>query len=203
MKKKFFQKKEFYKEYLKSYNSVFSDRQLQKISSIQDAVEKKILNNKSIFVCGNGGSSAIANHFLCDFNKGVKQSTKKKLLPKIISLSSNTEILTAIANDKNYDYVFKDQIENYAKNSDCLITLSCSGNSKNIIEITKYAKKRKLFIISLTGFYEGTFLKKNSNIHFNVGVKNYGICEDIFQTIMHMISQNIRLKYSSIAEKII
>ena len=71
---------------------------------------------------------------------------------------------------------------------------SCSGTSKNILETIKIAKKNKVKIIFITGF-----LKKKLNIadiHLDLSCKNYGITEDIFSSIMHMISQFIRLKYS-------
>jgi len=197
MKNKNFQKMEFYKKYISSYSSVFSEKQLQKISQIQDIIESKIKKKKFIFACGNGGSASIANHFLCDFNKRIKESSNKKILPKIISLSNSIEMITAIANDNSYEKVFKEQIENYATSNDCLITLSCSGNSKNIINVMKYAKKKRMFIISLTGFNKSSQVKNISNINFNVGIKNYGVCEDVFQSIMHIISQSIRKSCSS------
>lgn len=187
----------FYRDYIDTYGSVFSEDKLQKILSIQNVIENKIKKKKFIFVCGNGGSASIANHFLCDFNKGIKYSSNKKILPKIISLSTNIELITATANDYSYEKIFKEQIENYATPNDCLITLSCSGNSKNIINVIKYAKKKRMFIISLTGFNKSPQVKNISNINFNVGVKNYGICEDVFQSIMHIISQGIRKNYSS------
>ena len=197
MKKKNFKEIKFYKDYLKNYNSFFSHENCNKLYLIQKNIENKLKKKNFIFVCGNGGSASIANHFLCDFNKGIKETSKNKILPKIISLSSNIEILSAIANDSDYKNVFKHQIENYARIGDCLITLSCSGNSKNIIEVTKLAKKKKLFIISLTGFCKNNLITKLSNLHLNVNIKNYGICEDVFQTIMHIISQSIRKKYSN------
>ena len=185
----------FYKNYLKNYNSFFTQKNCEKLYLIQKNIENKLKNKNFIFVCGNGGSASIANHFLCDFNKGIKETSKNKIIPKIISLSSNIEILSAIANDSDYKNVFKHQIENYASMGDCLLTLSCSGNSKNILEVIKFAKKKKLFIISLTGFCRNNVITKLSNIHLNVNIRNYGICEDIFQTIMHIISQSIRKKY--------
>ena len=60
----------------------------------------------------------------------------------------------------------------------------------------KYAKEKQLVVISLTGFNESHMIKKLSNINLNIGIKNYGICEDIFQSIMHMISQSIRVNFS-------
>ena len=185
----------FYLNYLKKLDNAFSKKQFVKIDKIQKILETKIKNQKNIFICGNGGSASIANHFVCDFNKGVKLSSKKSLKPKIISLTNNNEIITAIANDIKYDKIFTEQIENHISIGDCLIVMSCSGNSKNIVDVVKFAKKKQLYVISLTGFKKNNFVKKYSNLNLNVGIKNYGICEDVFQIVMHMMSQCIRSKF--------
>ncbi len=185
----------FYINYLKKLDNAFSKKQFVKIDKIQKILETKIKNQKNIFICGNGGSASIANHFVCDFNKGVKLSSKKCLKPKIISLTNNNEIITAIANDIKYDKIFTEQIENHISIGDCLIVMSCSGNSKNIVDVVKFAKKKQLYVISLTGFKKNNFVKKYSNLNLNVGIKNYGICEDVFQIVMHMMSQCIRSKF--------
>ena len=70
------------------------------------------------------------------------------------------------------------------------MTFSCSGNSKNIIDVIKYAKKKGIFTISFTGF-ASKFTSRLTDINLNLNCKNYGICEDIFQSLMHMISQKI------------
>ena len=194
MNNKNYKNLKFYLEYINKFYSVFSEEKLKQISLIQQKIENKIKNKNFIFVCGNGGSASIANHFLCDFNKGIKEASSKKIYPKVISLSSNVELITALANDISYEKIFEDQIENYATSKDCLITLSCSGTSKNIINVMKFAKKKGMYVISLTGFNSSNKVKKLSNINFNVGIKNYGICEDVFQSIMHIISQRIKKK---------
>ena len=190
------QKIQFYKNYLNNYSSAFTLKQLQKISQIQKIIENKIKQKKFIFVCGNGGSASIANHFLCDFNKGVKESSRKKILPKVLSLSNSIEMITAIANDNSYEKIFEEQIVNYSSPGDCLIVLSCSGKSRNILKLLEFAKNKKLFTISLTAFSDNLKIKKLSNINFNAGIKNYGVGEDVFQSIMHMISQSIRKNYT-------
>ena len=195
MKKQNNQIIQFYKSYISQYTSAFSTKQLQKISNIQKIIEKKIKEKKFIFVCGNGGSASIANHFLCDFNKGVKETSKYKILPKVISLSNSVEAITAIANDKNFDKIFEDQITNFSSPGDCLIVMSCSGKSKNILKLLKHAKNKNLYTISLTSFSNNLAIKKLSNINFNADVKNYGIGEDIFQSVMHIISQSLRKNY--------
>ena len=180
-----------YKENLiKAINSLDEE----KIIKIQNKLLQSIKNNKNIFTCGNGGAASVSNHLLCDFNKGIKISSNYKLKPKIISLSSNIEIITAISNDLNYDRVFEFQLDNYAKKNDILLTFSCSGTSKNIINVINYAKSKKLYVISFTGFAPSK-IERLTHLNLNVRIKNYGICEDIFQILMHIISQNIRKKF--------
>ena len=184
----------FFKEYIAKLNKTQNLIDITKIISIYKTLEESILNNGQIFVAGNGGSASVANHFLCDFNKGIKNSSNNKLIPKVISLSNSIELITAISNDLSYKKIFSFQLENFAKSNDCIILFSCSGTSKNILVAVKMAKKNKVKIIFITGF-----LKKKLNIadiHLDLSCKNYGITEDIFSSIMHMISQFIRLKYS-------
>ena len=183
MKKKF---ETFLNEYLFDLiNSI-------KISDIKamEKVSKKILETVkakgTIFVCGNGGSAAISNHYVCDYLKFLRQHTKLK--PKVISLSSNLETITAISNDFNYDQIFKYQAESLFEKNDLLIIISSSGNSKNIKEVLKYAKKKKVKTIGFSGF-DGGYLKKNCNISIHVDAMNYGISEDAHHILMHVMLQ--------------
>ena len=116
------------------------------------------------------------------------------MLPKIISLSSNLELITAISNDIKYDEIFSFQLARLANKDDCLITISASGNSKNIINVIKWAKANNLKTISLNGF-DGGKAKKLSDFSVNVPSNNYGIIEDLHQSIMHILSQSIRMKF--------
>ena len=167
---------------------------LLKLQKIENIIFKKIRENKKIFVCGNGGSASVANHFLCDFNKGIKLSSKNTLKPKIVSLSDNMETILAVANDISFDKIFSFQLDNYYSKGDIVILLSCSGSSPNIIDTLEFCKKRKIFTISLTGFSKKNIQKK-ANINLNLEINNYGVSEDFFQIIMHMLSQSIRLKF--------
>ena len=184
----------FFKNYYETLRLVINNIDLNKLSSIAKIIEKKIINNNNIFVAGNGGSAAIANHMLCDFNKGIKISSKMKFKPKIISLSNSVELITAISNDISYNLIFSSQLENYYKKGDCLICFSSSGQSKNIINVMKLAKKKKITTILFQGF--GKLNKKiNPDHYINLKHENYGITEDIFQSIMHVISQYIGFKF--------
>ena len=180
-------------KYINSHISALQSLDIKKLEKIKKILETKIKLGKNIFTCGNGGSASVSNHFLCDFNKGSKILTNNKFRPKVISLSNNIEIITAISNDIKYEEIFAYQLENYSNKNDLLISFSCSGNSKNIVNAIKFAKKRGVFTISFTGFASKK-IRNLTNLNLDLGVTNYGICEDIFQSIMHLLSQNIGKK---------
>lgn len=190
------------KSYLQKVSQTALSINVSKLEEIEKIIYHKIIKKNKIFICGNGGSASIANHFLCDFNKGIKMSSNHRLKPKIISLSDNLEIILAIANDISFKKIFTYQLENYYSKGDVVITLSCSGSSENILDVLDFCKKKNIFTISFTGFASKKIQKK-SNINIDINVKNYGISEDFFQIIMHMISQNIRIKYLSNKKKFI
>jgi len=187
-------KKTFIKNYFETIKNVTDNIDENQLQLIINILIQKIKNRNNIFVAGNGGSSSVANHLFCDFNKGIKISSKSKMIPKVISLSNSIEIITAISNDINYDKIFSFQLENYYKKGDCLICFSSSGQSKNIINVINFASKNKIKTILFQGF--GKLNKKiNPDYYINLKYKNYGITEDIFQSMMHIISQNIRSNY--------
>lgn len=140
-----------------------------------------------IFVAGNGGSAAIADHLLCDFKKGT-QSELHDCLP-VHSLVGDMALVTAIANDLSYSDIFSYQLklENLGS-GDLLILISSSGNSPNIIKAAGYAKIENVKIIGFTGF-DGGLLRKMADISFHVPVQNYGIIEDCHQAVMHYLAQ--------------
>tara|TARA_Y100000991_G_scaffold209685_1_gene190121 strand:- start:72 stop:695 length:624 start_codon:yes stop_codon:yes gene_type:complete len=186
--------KSYAEDYLNSLANVSKKIDFNMINKLSDLLLDYYLSESNIFVCGNGGSAAISNHFLCDHLKST--STNTNLLPKIFSLSSSMELITAIANDIQYDEIFAFQLSRLGKKGDCLITISSSGNSKNIINAIKWAKKNKLKTISLNGFNGGK-AKKLSDLSINVPSNNYGIIEDLHQSIMHILSQSLRMQNSN------
>jgi len=187
-------KKRFFEQYISKINNTYNNINLEILDKISEKILSKIKNKRQIFVCGNGGSASIANHLMCDFNKGIKQTSKKKIIPKIFSLSNSIELITAIGNDYDYSNIFTQQIENYINRDDLIIIFSCSGKSKNITKIIKFAKKKNYEIIKFIGFSKISKISKKE-ILLSLNTNNYGISEDIFQSIMHMISQNIRSKF--------
>ena len=94
------------------------------VEILSDALDR----DATIFCCGNGGSAAIANHMVCDHQKGVSTDTIRT--PKVVSLSSNVELVTAIANDIGFEDVFSHALRLHARRGDVLVTISSSGNSR-------------------------------------------------------------------------
>ena len=141
--------KNFLANYLKILNNSILKSNIKNIERAAMEIKKASENKKTIFVCGNGGSAAISNHYVCDYLKFLRQHSK--LRPKVISLSSTIETITAISNDFSYDQVFKYQAESLFEKNDLLIIISSSGNSKNVKEVLKFAKKKKWKQLVLAG----------------------------------------------------
>jgi D-sedoheptulose 7-phosphate isomerase/D-glycero-D-manno-heptose 1,7-bisphosphate phosphatase len=147
------------------------------------------LRRAGVFSCGNGGSASVANHLQCDHTKGVRSGTD--LVPRVVSLSANVEILTAIANDLDYENVFAYQLQSQAAPGDVLIVISSSGKSANIVRALRWAVDNGLRTIALTGF-DGGEARAMAEVALHVDSTNYGIVEDMHQAVMHALAQYVR-----------
>lgn len=153
--------------------------------------------DRQIFVCGNGGSAAIANHAATDWLKGIRTDTGK--YPRVISLSSNAALLTAIANDIGEASMFSYQLESLMRPGDVLVTISSSGNSPNIVAAIKTVQEmfsRKAHTIALSGFDSRNHSTQLADISLHVNASNYGIVEDSHQALMHILSQSLRKDFA-------
>jgi phosphoheptose isomerase len=142
-----------------------------------------------VFSCGNGGSAAVANHMQCDHVKNVRATTD--LVPRVVSLSANVELLTAISNDMGYENVFVHQLQSQSRPGDVLIAISSSGRSPNIVRALAWARENGLRTVALTGF-DGGAARTDAEVAIHVDCTNYGIIEDWHQAIMHALAQYIR-----------
>lgn len=152
-------------------------------------IGEAIRGRRVIYACGNGGSAAISGHLMCDFLKGIQTNTA--LRPRVVSLASHLELITAIANDINYAEVFAFQLKTMAEPGDVLITISSSGNSENIVRAIDWSRQNGVGTIAMTGFAGGRS-SKLAEINLHVEAENYGIVEDIHQSMMHAFAQYLR-----------
>ena len=182
----------FFNDYKNEVFESLSKTSITNLKSAVETLEKKILSKSNIFVCGNGGSAAIANHYICDFLKGLRTGTNLK--PKFLSLASNIETILAIGNDISFSEIFKYQLESLSKKNDLVVFISSSGNSPNIKKALDYCRKNKILTIGFCGF-NGGYLKKNSTIPVHIDNNNYGVVEDSHHILMHVTLQFLRQKF--------
>ena len=138
----------------------------------------------TVFVFGNGGSSATASHFQNDFNKGVSEHTEKKF--NFLCLNDNVATVMAVANDIGFDEVFRFQLIGHMRPGDVVLAISGSGNSRNVINAVEYAKEQGAKVIGLTGFGGGK-LKELSDVSMHVPVNSMQITEDIHMVFDHLM----------------
>ncbi len=119
-----------------------------KIVEAVESIRQLFSRNGKIFFFGNGGSAADSQHIAAEFIGRFKK--ERRALPAI-ALTTDTSILTALGNDYGFDVIFARQIEGLAQQGDLAFGISTSGNSRNVIEGIKQAKKMGLKTISLTG----------------------------------------------------
>lgn len=182
---------------MKSFGEYFMSVGLAVAQVNSDTLEqafKAIDGCARLYIMGNGGSAASADHWVCDYMKGINEDANKLdiLTVKAISLASNGPLVTAIANDMGYEYVFSKQLQYYrCQYGDVVLALSASGNSKNILYGIDKANELGATTIALTGFTGGqASLMSKINVH--VPSSNYGVVEDVHMMILHAISQRIR-----------
>jgi D-sedoheptulose 7-phosphate isomerase len=175
---------------MKKYNETLREYYSNPLN-IEKAVELiigKIISEKSILVIGNGGSASTAEHFEIDMMYIKQDALEKKV--KVTALTSNSAVITAIANDKGYEHIFSTQLERKAKKGDLCIIISASGSSKNLVEASKYCKTNGIQTLAILGFDGGELLKTSDlNLHFKTPHGQYGVVEDVHLSLCHQISQ--------------
>ena len=153
----------------------------------------KILKKKGkILICGNGGSAADAQHLAAEFIVRLKSSFNRKALP-IIPLALDTSTITACSNDYGFENVFSRTFEALSSKGDLLIVLSTSGNSKNIINVLKKSKQKKIKTICFLG-NKGGKSKKYSKINIIVPSSNTAVIQESHIFLGHYIFEQVEKK---------
>jgi len=148
-------------------------------------------NNNKIMFCGNGGSAADSQHIAAEF---IGRFQKERRALPAIALTTDTSILTALGNDYSYDIVFARQIEGLGAQGDIVFGISTSGNSKNVIEGIKKAKKMGLKTVSLTG-NDGGELARLTDISLIVPCKVTARIQESHICIEHTICELVENQF--------
>ena len=189
MKKKF-----DYREYFKNLGELInSDKNLIKKLEI---LEKKIIackkKNKKVMIFGNGGSAADSQHIAAELVGRFK--IQRKGLPAI-ALTTDSSVVTSIANDFGFNKVFERQVEALANNNDVAIGISTSGNSKNVIKGLEMANKLDCSTIGFSG-NDGGVMNSICNININIPSSVTARIQEmhiiIGHTLCHLIEQDLK-----------
>lgn len=179
-------------DYIKASHVAMKSLDRKQLARAAECLTEALHNRRTIYACGNGGSAAIAGHLLCDFLKGIQTNTN--LLPRVISLPSNMELVLAIANDISFEDIFVYPLRTMAEKGDVLIAISSSGNSENVARAVQWAKDNGVHTIAMTGFNGGK-CRALADISLHVEAKNYGVAEDCHHALMHILSQYLRQRH--------
>jgi D-sedoheptulose 7-phosphate isomerase len=158
--------------------------QAETISKIAEEIIRTLKKGNKIILVGNGGSAADAQHITAELS-GKFMSKSRKSLPAI-ALTTNTSILTAIANDFGYDSVFSRQLEGLCNKGDLVIAISTSGNSPSILQAVKKARALGARTIGFTGLTSNR-LKKMVHIAFCAPSKSTPRIQECHITAGHII----------------
>jgi len=120
--------------------------------TLASEIVRALRSGKKMMVCGNGGSAADSQHFAAELAGRFEK--ERPGLPAI-ALTTDTSILTAVANDYSYDEVFSRQIQALVQPGDVVVGISTSGNSKSVLKAVEEARKRKAYTAALTGMTGG------------------------------------------------
>ncbi len=152
---------------------------------------------KSIWIMGNGGSASTAEHFETDLSFIRKGNSFPKT--KVSALTSNSALISAIANDIGFENIFSHQLFRKAEPGDLCIFISASGNSENLVKAVDAARQIGMKTLGLLGFDGGELLQiLDNSIVVKTEIGKYGPVEDIHLAICHAISEIVGQKLSSL-----
>jgi D-sedoheptulose 7-phosphate isomerase len=148
-----------------------------------DAMVRSLRAGGRIFACGNGGSAADAQHFAAEL---VGRFERERAAMAAIALTTDTSILTALANDYDYARVFARQVEALGRPGDVVLGISTSGGSANVVAAFDTAKAAGLTTVALTG-RDGGAVGKAADIHINVPAASTARVQEVHRTLLHAI----------------
>lgn len=155
------------------------------ILTIKKAIFNILSNDGKVFICGNGGSAADAQHLAAEFMIRLRRKVNRKPYP-VISLALDTSTLTACSNDYGYKNIFSRPLESLGSSKDALIVISTSGNSKNIMQALKLSKKKKILSIGFLG-NNGGEAKKLCDLKYIVPSNNVARVQETHIFLGHLI----------------
>lgn len=195
--------KQYIQKYIKESAKLLHDLPYEEIAKAINILQATYERDGRIYVFGNGGSLAMATHWVADFNKTVFSHHLDNNVRRFqaIRIPSTEEELTAWANDVSFEMVFAGPLRNYIREGDTVVAVSSSGNSPNIIKAVKLAKDYKIPVIGVSGF-DGGLLNKLADAKIKVKSKKdeYELVEGIHSVILHLMTKYFKNYFDYLEE---
>jgi D-sedoheptulose 7-phosphate isomerase len=169
----------------------FQESSIEKVAAISEAIIKVLENNGTVYLCGNGGSAADAQHIAGEL---VGRFRRERKALAAVALSTDTSVMTCIANDYAYENVFARQVEALVREGDILWAFSTSGISTNIISAAKSAKKKGACVIAFTGRINSK-LEQIADICFCAENESTARSQEIHQLAYHIICDLVECNF--------
>lgn len=186
---------DFAKGYFTYLKKILDSIELASINVLESELEIARTEGNTIFVIGNGGSAATATTMANDLGFDILKKTGVKTPFKFFSLTDNSSVITAIANDVGYDSLFINQLRIHYKTGDKLLVISASGNSPNVVKAAQWVKSQGGRVIGFLGF-DGGKLKNICDvmIHVSTVKGEYGPVEDAHLIMNHVLAHWFQCK---------
>ena len=167
------------RETAEKYIAVIADMTRVMIQALRDG--------NRIYIAGNGGSAADAQHIAGELVG--RFAMERKALP-VIALTTDTSVITAVANDYGFDEVFRRQVEAHVREGDVLLCISTSGDSPNVLKALEEAKKRGAHVLALAG-RDGGQLARTAELCVTVPAQETWRIQEVHITIGHILCELI------------
>ncbi|HEX6735273.1 MAG TPA: phosphoheptose isomerase [Azonexus sp.] len=160
------------------------------IAAAIETITASLVNGGKILACGNGGSAADAQHFAAELI-GRFEAERQELAA--IALTTDTSILTAVANDYSFNQIFARQVRGLGHAGDVLLAISTSGNSANVIEAIKSAHEHDMHVVALTGKGGGQIgeMLRDDDIHLCVPADRTARIQETHLLVIHCLCDGI------------
>ena len=160
------------------------------IAAAVQAILASVTSGGKVLACGNGGSAADAQHFAAEF---VGRYERERPELAAIALTTDSSILTAIANDYDYNVVFSKQVRALGGAGDVLVAISTSGNSANVLAAIEAAHEREMIVVALTGKGGGKMgqILRETDVHISVPHERTARIQEVHLLALHCICDGV------------
>lgn len=177
------------RSYFELLSKTISALPFEQVEHVTSVLLRAYEDTRTVFVFGNGGSAALASHFACDLGKGTVNGSQKRF--RVLALTDNVPVMTAWANDTNYEDIFAEQLATFASPDDVAFAVSGSGNSPNIIKALQMARRLGCTTAGLTGFSGGR-MRILCDACIIIPSDNMQIIEDLHLCVAHSLFTCVR-----------